>query len=185
MNLKKIIISFLKMEGGKYMKKEKNVTIMLFAVYLAILTWIILFKMQFSFADLGHIRQINIIPFGESVIVNEEMYLDEIINNCIVFIPVGAYASLLMPGGPFWKKICPAFGISLAYEALQFIFAIGASDITDLLSNTAGGIVGAALVLLFSKVLKDRTHRLLNRAAIVCTILVAAFLVLLLVFNMS
>lgn len=166
------------------MKKEKNITIVLLIVYLIVLTWIILFKMQFSFADLSRIRHINLIPFGESVIVNGKIDLDEIINNCIVFIPVGAYVSLLMPGGSFLRKLCPAFGISLGYEALQFAFAIGASDITDLITNTAGGIVGIVLVSLLSKMFKDKTHKILNRAAIACTVLVTAFLGSLLAFNM-
>ena len=31
--------------------------------------------------------------------------------------------------------------MSLIYEVLQYIFAIGRSDITDVIMNTAGGIV--------------------------------------------
>ena len=42
------------------MKNEKKITVALLIVYLLILSWIILFKLQFSFSALDHIRQINL-----------------------------------------------------------------------------------------------------------------------------
>ena len=170
------------------MKNEKKITVALLIVYLLILSWIILFKLQFSFSALDHIRQINLIPFGGSVIANGKIDFDEIINNAIVFIPVGAYFSLLLPDRLFKNKsvlkaIGSVLGISFVYEIIQFIFAIGASDITDLISNTLGGIIGIALVYVLSIVLKDKTHKILNRIAIVCTVLEVAFLFMLLAVN--
>ena len=46
-------------------KKEKiNYTVpILFLLYLALLIWIILFKLQFSIRDLDRVREINLIPF--------------------------------------------------------------------------------------------------------------------------
>lgn len=165
------------------MKNEKKITVALLIVYLLILSWIILFKLQFSFSALDHIRQINLIPFGGSVIANGKIDFDEIINNAIVFIPVGAYFSLLFKNKSVLKAIGSVLGISFVYEIIQFIFAIGASDITDLISNTLGGIIGITLVYVLSIVLKDKTHKILNRIAIVCTVLVVAFLFMLLAVN--
>ena len=164
------------------MKNEKKITVALLIVYLLVLSWIILFKLQFSFSALDHIREINLIPFGGSVIVNGKVDFDEIINNAIVFIPVGAYFSLLFNKSAL-KAIGSVFGISFVYEIIQFIFAIGASDITDLISNTLGGIIGVALVYVLSIVLKDKTHKILNRIAMVCTVLVVIFLFMLLAVN--
>lgn len=129
------------------------------------------------------IREINLIPFGGSVIANGKVDFDEIINNAIVFIPVGAYFSLLFKNKSALKAIGSVFGISFVYEIIQFIFAIGASDITDLISNTLGGIIGVALVYVLSIVLKDKTHKILNRIAMVCTVLVVIFLFMLLAVN--
>ena len=147
------------------MKNEKKITVALLIVYLLILSWIILFKLQFSFSVLDHIRQINLIPFGGSVIANGKIDFDEIINNAIVFIPVGAYFSLLFKNKSVLKAIGSVLGISFVYEIIQFIFAIG------------------ALVYVLSIVLKDKTHKILNRIAIVCTVLVVAFLFMLLAVN--
>ena len=150
------------------MKNEKKITVALLIVYLLVLSWIILFKLQFSFSALDHIREINLIPFGGSVIANGKVDFDEIINNAIVFIPVGAYFSLL-------------FKNKSALKAIGSVF--GASDITDLISNTLGGIIGVALVYVLSIVLKDKTHKILNRIAMVCTVLVVIFLFMLLAVN--
>ena len=50
------------------MKKEPNKRInylvpFLFAIYIALLVWIILLKLQFSISELDTIRKINLIPF--------------------------------------------------------------------------------------------------------------------------
>lgn len=59
--------------------KSKKITLGLFIFYCVILTWIIIFKLQFSFEDLPHFRSLNLIPFSESAIVNDKMNFDEII----------------------------------------------------------------------------------------------------------
>lgn len=165
------------------MKKEKRITLVLLIIYLIILTWIILLKTQFSFSALGHFRSVNVIPFAESVVINGKMDLDEIMNNFIVFIPVGLYIGMMMPEASLLKKTAPAFGLSLCYEVIQFIFAIGASDITDVIMNTLGGAAGVLLIFLISKVLKDKTIKILNIAAIICTAAVVAFMALLIGLN--
>ena len=167
------------------MKKEQKITFVLLVIYLIILTWIILLKTQFSFSVLGHYRSVNLIPFAGSVVINGKMNLDEIMNNFIVFIPVGLYLGMLMPKASQVRKIAPIFGLSLFYEVIQFIFAIGASDITDLIMNTLGGIAGVFLVFLISKLLKENTVKVLNIAAIICTVAITAFMALLIGVNMA
>lgn len=56
--------------------KSKKCTLGLLIFYLTALSWIIIFKLQFSIADLPHLRNINLIPFAESVIVNGTVYFD-------------------------------------------------------------------------------------------------------------
>lgn len=70
------------------------------------------------------------------------------------------------------------------YEVLQYCFAIGASDITDLLGNTLGGIIGIGLFTVCSKILGEKTVRILNILAAVGTVAVVVLLVLLIVVNM-
>jgi len=148
------------------MEKSKNnqnkITAGLFAVYLFALTWIIVFKMQFSFQGLPDFREINLIPFAGSANVNNQIDFNEIIYNVLAFIPFGIYISMLKPNWSFLKKIAVIAGVSLLFEVLQFIFAIGASDITDLIGNTLGGIIGVGVYIVFCKLFSTKANKILN-----------------------
>ncbi|GAA0864741.1 VanZ family protein [Paraclostridium tenue] len=166
--------------------KQKKLTIGLFIVYFLVLTWIILFKMNFSFEDLVSPRSINLIPFGDSTIVNDRIDIKEIIYNMIVFIPFGIYVCMITDKWSVLKKILSIAGVSLSYEVLQFIFAIGAFDITDLIGNTFGGVVGIAIYYFISKLFKSnqKMNKVLNIIALILTILIVLFLTILIVVNL-
>ena len=139
--------------------------------------------MSFSIDELYKNRSINIIPFMGSVIVNGRIYISEIINNIVVFIPVGIYVCMLKKDWPILKKISVGFFISLGIEVLQFVLSIGATDITDLIGNTFGGIVGIGVFYLFSKVFKNKTNNIINILALIATILLIALISILLFVN--
>jgi glycopeptide antibiotics resistance protein len=63
-------------------------------------------------------------------------------------------------------------GLTLTFEAVQFIFAIGRSDITDILGNTLGGLIGIGIYTLASKIFKNRTAQVVNMLALVLTVCV-------------
>jgi glycopeptide antibiotics resistance protein len=150
--------------------KQAKLTLGLFIVYFLILIWIIVFKMQFSFDTLPHFRGLNLIPFAGSVIKNNQLDYNEIILNLIVFIPFGLYLSMIKLNWSFWKKIISIAGVSLFFELLQFLFAIGGADITDFISNTLGGAVGIGFYFVLFKILKEKTNKILNIIALIGTI---------------
>ncbi|WHZ58648.1 VanZ family protein [Metabacillus hrfriensis] len=151
------------------------------AVYLFVLTWIILVKMQFSFQDLPDFRGINLIPFAGSASVNNQIDFNEIIFNVLAFIPFGIYISMLKPNWSFLKKIAVIAGVSLLFEVLQFIFAIGGSDITDLMGNTLGGIIGVGVYIVFCKLFSTKANKILNVLASIGTICIFALFLLLII----
>lgn len=165
--------------------KQEILTICLLLVYLVVLTWIILFKMQFSFKELGYYRSINIVPFHESVIVNGGIEFSEIYDNILVFVPFGIYIGMIKRKWSFMKKADLIAGVSLLYEVLQFIFAIGASDITDIIGNTFGGIFGITIYLIFLKLFKTefKANKIINIIALVGTILAILLLAFLVLVN--
>lgn len=167
------------------MKKEQRLTVGLLTVYLLVLTWIILLKLQFSFADLDRVCRINLIPLAGSRFPDGRINWSEIWCNLLVFLPMGLYVALLQPKRPVLAALGAAFGVSLSYEVLQFILAIGISDVTDLLSNTLGGGLGSLFPLLCRSLLGRRTQWLLNRIALVGTLAVLVFLILLLRANQA
>lgn len=171
---------------GKRKTGSKNATLGLLIVYLVVMTWIILFKMELDIRLLRqmNLRNINLIPFAGSLSVNGKADMSEVILNIAVFIPFGTYLSMLDRKMSFIMKVLPIFAVSLMYEVLQYCFAIGASDITDLLGNTLGGIIGIGLFTVCSKILGEKTVRILNILAAVGTVAVVVLLVLLIVVNM-
>lgn len=161
--------------------RKARLTWFLFTIYLLILTWIILLKME---TDLLHpnfpeLQNINLIPFGDSVITNGRLDTTEIFLNGLAFVPVGIYLRFLKPDWRWWQITLVCGGLSLSYEFLQYLFAIGASDITDLIMNTSGGLLGVLIAGLLQKVTGKNSLLVVNLLASLCTIgLLALFLIL-------
>ena len=165
------------------MLKTKGITVALFAIYLLALTWLILFKLQFSVPAIEEERIINLIPLLGAFDAGGGIRFGEIRNNILVFIPFGIYICMLKAKWSFAKKVLGTVVLTLAFEATQFIFAIGRADITDVLSNTLGGVVGIGIYALAFKFLKGKTNKVIEVLAAVLTIFALLFVALLLVNN--
>lgn len=159
-------------------KRQKILTIGLFIVYAFLLVWLILFKFQTNISDFGHIRNINLIPFAASMVVNGKIELREIIYNVLVFIPMGIYINIFKSKWSFIQKILPCLGVSLLFEVIQYTFAIGASDITDIIGNTFGGIIGIGMYGLIKRIFKDRAIIVVNVMALISSVLVMVIMIL-------
>jgi len=152
----------------------------LFVIYLLALTWMILFKLQFSIPQMNDGRIINLIPFAGSFDSNGVIRFSEIRVNVLAFIPLGIYIGVLQTQWSFVKKLLAIVGLALAFEITQFIFAIGRADITDVLSNTIGGMVGIGIYTALSKILEGRTNKVISLLAAASTILALLLVALLL-----
>ncbi len=75
------------------------------------------------------------------------------------------------------KKLLSILGLTLAFEIIQFVLAIGRSDITDILANTLGGTIGIGIYELLFKILKHRTNKFINLFALVLTSCVMFFMI--------
>lgn len=158
--------------------KIAKTTNILFVIYLIALFEIIIFKLEIPFTNMGYLRSINLIPFSESLIVNDAIDFSEILMNMIIFIPLGIYIEMLFSKWSTIKKISAIFIVSLICEISQFIMAIGASDITDIINNTLGGIVGLLIMYILVKLFKNK-HKIYKFVNITATI-GTTFMVLLL-----
>ncbi|MEA4994841.1 hypothetical protein SDC9_72892 [bioreactor metagenome] len=157
------------------MKSEKRntLTIILFVVYMLLLTGVILFKLPFYSEKLSDgIRVINLIPLQGSFDENGAIILREIIDNILLFIPLGIYICMLKSERSFMKKVLPIICLTIAFEVIQFVFAIGRSDITDVLGNTLGGIIGIGIYALLFKIFNSRTVKVVNVFALAVTVYV-------------
>lgn len=163
--------------------KRNTLTIALFSIYALVLIGVVLFKLPFFTGKIDNVRVINLIPFKGSFTDDGVIRLSEIIDNILVFIPLGIYICMLKSNWPFVKKILPVIGCTLAFEIIQFIFAIGRADITDILSNTLGGIIGIGIYTLLFKIFKNRTNKIINIIVLIITVCALLFFAFLLFRN--
>lgn len=164
-------------------QKKKIFSWTVFGIYFFLLTWLILFKLNLNFADLDHIKTINLIPFKGSLSVNSRFGIKEIVYNIMAFIPLGIYISIFKPDWTTIKKIAPCLYLSILFEILQFTFAIGASDITDVINNTLGGIIGIACYSLFRKLFQNKSVNIINCLGLITELLAVTLLFILLIAN--
>jgi glycopeptide antibiotics resistance protein len=121
-----------------------NLSRSLLFVYLAILIWVVLFKLKVDISSiLDHKQRIlNLKPFGAPARTNGRVDYHEMIFNCLFFVPFGLLLSVNFKKMGFLPKLALIFAFSLTVELIQFIFGIGSADITDLIMNTFGGLLG-------------------------------------------
>ena len=163
---------------------DKKIKYVILSIYCILLVWVILFKLSFSIEQIEMMfgmRSINLIPFYYD---NETgFHLKEVMLNVIIFIPFGLYLKMLDINSK--KVITYGLLFSFVMELCQFVFQIGASDITDILTNTFGTATGCVLYLLGIKLFKNRefVDKIINGLAIIAIIAFAALLLLLVAAN--
>lgn len=167
------------------MKRKPNTSQVIFVIYLLLLVWIVLFKTTFSYGEIRWFsgeRSVNFIPFyyGNEI---RRFHRWEVLLNAAVFVPMGMY--LKMFGFSAYRAVLTGCAASLVFELSQFALAAGASDITDIITNTSGTLLGVCLYLLAVRIFsgKDRADRIINTAAGVVICLFSVLAVILIIAN--
>lgn len=125
---------------GDDMEKSQNY---LLFTYLAVLTWGILLKFHLYLPWPMMYRSLNMIPYAELARSVDGHSIDwrEIVFNIVSFIPLGMF----LRHGRATKVLGLALGLSVFYEGVQYLLAIGMADITDVIHNTLGAYAGFRL----------------------------------------
>ncbi len=128
-------------------KKRKFSIKIFFILYILLLIWIIVFKFRLNISSIKSIRSINLIPFKTNTLVNG---IKETIINFLLFIPFGMYLKYFFKNHTFFNIVIIIL-TSFIFEVLQYVLHIGVSDITDIIMNTFGGLIGIILInIMFS-----------------------------------
>lgn len=127
----------------------------LFVVYLLLLVWIVLWKLEIPYAGDAADRQVKLTPFVATA-TNGPSQPFEVAVNLLLFVPFGVYLGLLRRARP-WRSLVTIGGTSLALEIAQYVLAVGSTDATDIVVNTAGGLVGLGLIAVVHRLLGART----------------------------
>ena len=162
-------------EQSKANNRSNRLTTLLFIIYLIALYWILLLKLGVRFSYMGE-RRTSLVPFSEGVILTSENIL-----NLVIFIPLGIYAGILFRKWIFGKKLLFVLLFSLLVEGLQYILRVGAFDITDIITNTLGGITGLIILKGLEKAFNNnfKAQKFINIIALIGTALIIVLLVLL------
>lgn len=154
-------------------------TKILFTGYLILLIWVILLKLEINPINISHFRNINLIPFYYEKDINHHFHIQEIVENILIFVPFGIYLKCLKKEDKF--IIISAAILSLTLEILQFVFAIGITDITDIITNTLEAICGIAAYEIMLKIFKShyKTQNILNILTMILMSIFIVFIILL------
>ncbi|MDU1321302.1 MAG: VanZ family protein [Clostridium botulinum] len=170
--------------------KKKIINILFtvgFVFYILFLLWNIPFKyvspIEVFSTNRYFSRTLNLIPFYD--IFNGNYNDLDIWGNVILFIPLGIYINIINKNNAIYINIFKIFSISLIFEASQYIFGMGASDITDIITNTIGGIIGIGIYMVIKKIFKEDTKvkNFITICSIVTMIPVAIILIALFIYN--
>lgn len=117
--------------------------------FLAVLTWIIMFKCNLLTSDLrfGYTGK-NFIPFKG---IAKDKFWVECLLNAVAFVPLGYLVAALFNNRTMLAVTLVCFGLAVFYEAFQYFIRFGSLDITDALCNGAGGVIGGLLYCVIGK----------------------------------
>ena len=98
----------------------------------------------------------NLIPFNGS---GFDFRLDLILNT-FMFIPFGFMIAMKSKKSlrSFSLLLIP-FAASIIFESLQYILHLGAADITDVIMNTSGSIIGFVIYFIINKIFSNKTDK--------------------------
>lgn len=140
-------------------KVETVIIWVVFALYVVFLLKLLLFS-----RTPGSERSINLIPFASVADYlfsgsagTKRFAFANLAGNVLLFIPLGAYLALLTRMTVARTMLVVA-SVSVAVEIIQGVFALGASDIDDVILNCLGGFLGILLFVLLRAVLRGRTR---------------------------
>ena len=154
-------------------KVQKIVVWVLLALYMLALIWLIVFKANRDLLLYGGEPEYRQIAFS--------LYFNgaETLLNVAAFAPLGLFLALQADKRRFVLHGIVCLLVSFAFECVQYIRMLGTSDLTDLITNTLGGMLGILLYAALARVLGEKAKKILFWLAIPATL---AFCVLALTF---
>lgn len=134
----------------KTKKKIQTVSILLFLLYLVLLTYFLFFSETFGRDYTERAYSYNLQPFREigrfwrwRKELGFAAVFTNLAGNVLGFLPFGAILPVLNSRARnFFVIILLCFEFSLLVECAQLILKVGSFDVDDLILNTFGGLLG-------------------------------------------
>lgn len=149
-------VGHLTSQGDRARRRPLSLVVpVAFGIYAVLLVVLTLLKNRLSFGGLWDTaahdqRSLDLVLFNG--FQDPPIWWGPWVNtfgNIALFLPLGFFLyTILRARGtrfPWVEGVVFAAVTSLAIECLQWVFAVGYSDVDDLLFNTIGGVIGASL----------------------------------------
>ena len=75
-----------------------------------------------------------------------------------LFVPLGFYLALTWRGSGVWRRVGVIAAVSVCVEVLQYVLAVGVSDVDDVILNGVGGLVGLLVYRLARWIVRQPSH---------------------------
>lgn len=157
--------------------------VLLFYVYLVIDT---------VFLSRESMRSVNLIPFRTIMgnVMVDDGIRTKVVDmavwaNVLMFIPAGIYTMQISKNTSIVVNLFKVTTISILIELIQYVFAIGAADIDDVILNSLGGLIGIAFysILLALTKTKENTKQVISILSVVVGIPVFVLYIMLILLN--
>jgi glycopeptide antibiotics resistance protein len=151
--------------------RERRLLLVLFVVYLVLLAWIILWKLEPPYIGKAALlpRPIKLVPFLPSGDYRASNPL-EVAFNVILFVPFGIYLGMLAPSWRWYRLTAVFLGASLLLETVQHLLSTGSFDLSDVISNGVGGVAGIGVLVVARRWLGARTIRVLTGIGLIAAV---------------
>lgn len=127
------------------MSASRRVLGLSFVLYLVLLVWLVLWKLHTPYIGTLGTGAVKLVPFISTATAGSSAPR-EVFANVAVFVPLGVYLAILLRGWS-WLSVTAAAGlISASLETTQYVWGIGVADVTDVITNTTGALVGCIVV---------------------------------------
>ena len=121
--------------------------------HVCVLLFYIALIVELVFFSRGTYRNVNLVPFD---MIKAQGYSVNVWGNVLMFIPLGIYAAYYSRKVNVVKVLLFVVGASMFIEVVQYVFKRGATDIDDVILNTAGGAMGLVLYGLCVAIFRKR-----------------------------
>lgn len=161
-----LLFIYLKFFYKKWINKDLFLLKTLFYIYLCIIIYVTLIPFHIVIINLNKnpLDYINLVPFKDIRFQYYHGAYKEIILNVIMLVPFGFLLPIINKTNIF-KVVFYTFMTSLTIESIQLLYHLGSNlthrscDITDLITNTIGGLIGYIIYM----ILKPFINYILNK----------------------
>lgn len=152
----------------KSLTKLQKYAFVTFGIYMLVLIWVISFKCNMEHSifmsrlsmgsmSLGERAEWSFchFRFNEDLPFYSRAAIEDMLVNIALFLTVGMTLPMVFRRRGTLLTILSGFGISLAFELVQFFSTIGGFAYIDLITNTLGTALGVLFLHLIRKVVDD------------------------------